>query len=106
MSIAFEKHYRVKDLALLWGLSSKTLTRIFAGEAGVIRIDNVGAGKRKYATLSIPESVALRVHERLGKQALQPSFAQSHPLRVIRLSDLDAGVAKKTRHILQRNAFQ
>jgi hypothetical protein len=105
-SIAFEKHYRVKDLALLWGLSSKTLTRIFADEVGVIRIENIGAGKRKYATLSIPESVASRVHERLGKQALQPTLPRSHPLRVIRLSDLDTGVPKKTRHILQRNALQ
>lgn len=104
--IAFEKHYRVKELAVLWGLSSKTLTRIFADEAGVIRIDNTGAGKRKYATLSIPESVASRVHERLGKQALEPAFPRSHPLRVIHLSDLDTRVTKKTRNILQRNALQ
>ena len=105
MSIAFEKHYRVKDLALLWGLSPKTLTRIFAGEADVIRIDNTRAGKRKYATLSIPESVASRVHERLGKQPLQ-TLARSHPLRVMRLRDLDAGVPRKTRHVLGRNALQ
>lgn len=104
--IAFEKHYRVKELAILWGLSSKTLTRIFADEAGVIRIDNNGAGKRKYATLSIPESVASRVHERLGKQAFQSALPGSHPLRVIRLSDLDTGMTKKTRHVLQRNALQ
>ena len=105
-SIAFEKHYRVKDLALLWGLSSKTLARIFADEAGVIRIDNTGAGKRKYATLSIPESVASRVHERLGQQSLQPTLPRSYPLRVIRLGDLDTGVPKKTRYVLQRDAHQ
>ena len=104
--LAFEKHYRVKELALLWRLSSKTVTRIFAEEAGVVRIDNIGAGKRKYATLSIPESVASRVHERLGKQPLESALPRSHPLRVIRLSDLDTGVTKKTRHILQRNALQ
>src|SRR5579871_5431960 len=28
-SFAFERHYRVKELAALWGLSPKTLTRIF-----------------------------------------------------------------------------
>src|SRR5712672_466975 len=67
-SFAFEKHYRVKELAGIWGLSAKTVTRMFAEEAGVIRVANAGTGKRKYATLSIPESVALRVHERLGNQ--------------------------------------
>ena len=103
-SSAFEKHYRVKDLALLWGISTKTLIRIFANEAGVIRIDNAGAGKRKYATLSIPESVASRVHERLSEQALQPTLPRSHPLRVIRLGDLNGGVSKKPRNILKLHA--
>ena len=67
-SFAFEKHYRVKELAGIWGLSAKTVTRMFAEEDGAIRVANAGTGKRKYATLSIPESVALRVHERLGNQ--------------------------------------
>lgn len=106
MSVAFEKHYRVKDLAVLWGLSPKTLTRIFSDETGVIRIENKGVGKRKYATLSIPESVASRVHERLGQQTLESTLPRTYPLRVIRLRDLDAGVPKKTRHILQRDALQ
>ncbi len=57
-SIAFEKHYRIRELAGLWGLSAKTVTRIFADEAGVIRVANDGTCKRKYATLEIPESVA------------------------------------------------
>ena len=103
-SFAFEKHYRVKELAGLWGLSAKTITRIFADEDGVIRVANEGASKRKYATLSIPESVALRVHERLGDQSFQTTFAGGHPLRIIRLGDLHAGVAKKPTHILKRNA--
>jgi hypothetical protein len=98
---AFEKHYRVRELASLWGLSSKTVARIFADEAGVIRIANEGTGKRKYATLSIPESVALRVHERLGNQPFQASLAGGHPLRIIRLSDLDAGMSEKTRNVIK-----
>jgi len=100
-SFAFEKHYRVRELASLWGLSSKTVARIFADEAGVIRIANEGTGKRKYATLSIPESVALRVHERLGNQPFQASLAGGHPLRIIRLSDLDAGMSEKTRNVIK-----
>ena len=55
-SFAFEKHYRVRELANLWGLSAKTVARIFADEADVIRVTNYGAPKRKYVTLSIPES--------------------------------------------------
>jgi hypothetical protein len=105
-TFAFEKHYRVRELARLWGLSAKTVTRMFVEEAGVIRIANDGAGKRKYATLSIPESVALRVHERLGNQPLQATLAGGHPLRIIRLGDLHAGVSKKPRHVVKRDALQ
>ena len=105
-SVAFEKHYRVKELAELWGLSAKTVTRIFAGEAGVIRVANDGVAKRKYATISIPESVASRVHQRLGNQPLQPALPGGHPLRIIRLCDLNAGVAEKPRNIVKLKAGQ
>jgi hypothetical protein len=100
--VAFEKHYRVKELAGIWGLSPKTVTRIFADEAGVIRVANNGSGKRKYATLSIPESVALRVHERLGNQAaLSDDCDRPRSLRIIRLNELDAGVSKGNRNIIK-----
>ena len=105
-SFTFEKHYRVRELAGLWGLSAKTVTRIFADEAGVIRVANDGTCKRKYATLSIPESVALRVHERLGNQPLQATFPGSHPLRIIRLSDLHAGMSRKPRNIVKLKPAQ
>ena len=105
-SFAFEKHYRVRELAGLWGLSAKTVTRMFAEEPGVIRVANEWTGKRKYATLSIPESVALRVHERLGNQTLQATLAGGQPRRIIRLRDLHAGVAKKPRSIFKRNPLQ
>lgn len=105
-SVALEKHYRVGELAGLWGLSAKTVTRIFAEEADVIRVANNGTGKRKYATLSIPESVALRVHERLGNQPFQATLAGSHPLRIIHLGDLHAGVSKKSRHVIKLKSAQ
>ncbi|HYK58116.1 MAG TPA: hypothetical protein VEV85_01680 [Bryobacteraceae bacterium] len=89
-STAFEKHYRVKDLAGLWGLSPKTVSRIFADEAGVIRVANDGTSKRKYATLSIPESVASRVHDKLGNQPLQESAITAQAVRIIRLRDVDS----------------
>src|SRR5215467_3446478 len=96
-SLAFEKHYRVKELARLWGLSARTVTRIFAVEPGVIQVANNRIGKRKYITLSIPASIALRVHQRLGNEPFQAALSASNPLRVIRLSDLDSGVSKKPR---------
>lgn len=94
-SFAFEKHYRVKELAGLWGLSPKTVTRIFADEAGVIRVANDGATKRKYSTLSIPESVASRVHERLGN-ATVPVTVEKARVRIIRLAD--AADARRAGH--------
>jgi len=101
-SLALERHYRVKELAALWGLSPKTVMRVFAGEADIIRIDNKGKGKRRYATLSIPESVALRVHERLG---CHPSFQTApetdNEPRIIRFSDLHARKPKGTRDIIK-----
>ncbi len=104
MSTAFEKHYRVKELAGLWSLSPKTITMLFANEPGVIHVASDFSTKRKYATLSIPESVALRVHERLGQQPLQAALAGVNPLRVVHLRDLDAGVPKKPRNVVKLKA--
>ena len=98
-SAALEKHYRVRELAALWGFSDNTIIRVFASEPGVVRLES-GAGRRKYTTLSIPESVALRVHERLSQESLQAQLSAGNPIRVIRLRDLDAGVAKKPRNVL------
>src|SRR5215469_4748225 len=95
---AFEKHYRVKELAGLWGLSSKTVSRIFASETGVIRVANEGKGKRKYTTLSIPESVASRVHERLGEN-LRGVVESFKPVRIIRLGESAAVPRADSRNI-------
>jgi hypothetical protein len=92
-AIALEKHYRVRELADLWGFSDNTIIRLFGAEPGVIRLES-GATRRKYTTISIPESVALRVHERLSQEARQAHLATGDPLRVIRLRHF--GVAKKS----------
>jgi hypothetical protein len=97
---ALEKHYRVRELASLWGFSDNTIIRISASEPGGIRLKS-GVGRRKYTTLSIPENVALRVHERLGHEPFQAQLASANPLRIIRLRDLQAGVAEKQRNILK-----
>jgi hypothetical protein len=66
----------------------------------VIRLES-SRGKRKYTTLSIPESVALGVHERLGHEALQAELAARNPLCIVRFGNLHAGVAEKTRNVLK-----
>ena len=63
--IAFERHYRPKDLAVLWGLDESTVRRLFQDEPGVLKIGRAGRrdGKRDYMSIRIPESVAVRVHQ-------------------------------------------
>ena len=72
-----ERHYRVGELATLWRLSRRTITRIFEREEGVLRwgynsdddytdLRSRRRRRRRYVTLSIPESVAMRVKARLG----------------------------------------
>jgi hypothetical protein len=106
MSDAFSKHYRVKELAALWGMSPDTITRLFSNESGVLQVNNFGNGKRKYTLLSIPESVALRVHESLSHNALQTPLPAANPLRVIRLGDLNTGVSQKPRNVLKLHPTQ
>jgi hypothetical protein len=60
----------VNELAILWNLSKRTIRRLFQDEPDVVRIgENDVRHKRTYVTLRIPESVALRVHQRLSKSA-------------------------------------
>jgi hypothetical protein len=62
-SAAFEKHYRVRELAQLWGLGRETLRVIVKDEPGVIKI-RMGR-KKAHTTYSVPESVAQRIHTHL-----------------------------------------
>jgi hypothetical protein len=65
---AVEKHYSVEEIGILWGLSPRTVRRIFDTEPGVIVFGNPGSmKKRRYITIRIPESVLVRVHRRLRK---------------------------------------
>ena len=47
-SSALEKHYRVRELATLWGFSDTTIIRLLESR-GVIRLESA-AGRRKYTT--------------------------------------------------------
>lgn len=60
---AFERHYRIGELADMWKLGRETVRLLVKDEAGVIK---VRLGRRKAHTVySIPESVATRIHTRL-----------------------------------------
>lgn len=62
---AFERHYTPQELAELWNLSDDTIRALFAKEPGVLVVGSSDAKRsRRYRTLRIPESVALRVYAR------------------------------------------
>jgi hypothetical protein len=64
-----ELHYLAGELAALWGWSAKTIRSIFLNEPGVIVLDREEAcHKRGYRTMSIPQSVAVRVHLRMEQR--------------------------------------
>lgn len=64
---ALERHYTLLQVAEMWGWSDETVRRVFRDEPGVLRtaLPSLSARKRKNFALRIPESVLVRVHERL-----------------------------------------
>ncbi len=65
-----EKFLTVHEIAEMWSLSSISVRRLFLREPGVLvlgrREEQTQAHKRVYRTLRIPESVAVRVQQRLA----------------------------------------
>ena len=60
---AFERHYRIGELAEMWQLGRETVRLLVKDERGVIKIR---LGRKKAHTIySVPESVAVRIHTRL-----------------------------------------
>ena len=60
---AFERHYRIGELAAKWQLGRETVRLLVKDERGVIKIR---LGRKKAHTIySVPESVAVRIHTRL-----------------------------------------
>lgn len=60
---AFERHYRIGELADMWKLGRETVRLLVKDEDGVIKI-RLGR-KRAHTIYSVPESVAMRIHTRL-----------------------------------------
>ena len=66
---AAEQHFTVIEIAHRWGWSAKTAARVFESEPGVLVIDRPETRyKRGYRTITIPQSVADRVHRRLERK--------------------------------------
>jgi AraC-like DNA-binding protein len=64
-ALGLERHYSVAEIAEMWGLSEKTVRRMFEEEDGVLQWGTPETRrKRGYITLRIPESVLLRVHRK------------------------------------------
>jgi hypothetical protein len=60
---AFERHYRISDLARMWGLGRETVRLLVKDDPGVLK---VRMGRKKAHTVySVPESAAARIHPRL-----------------------------------------
>ena len=60
---AFERHYRIGELAAIWQLGRETVRLLVKDELGVIKI-RLGR-KKAHTNYSVPESVAVRIHTRL-----------------------------------------
>jgi hypothetical protein len=60
---AFERHYRIGELAEIWKLGRETVRLLVKDEQGVIKI-RLGR-KRAHTIYSVPQSVAVRIHTRL-----------------------------------------
>ena len=59
----FEKHYRVGELARMWGLGRETIRKLVKDDPGVVKIR---MGRKKAHTIySVPESAARRIHTQL-----------------------------------------
>jgi hypothetical protein len=62
-----QTHYTPAELGKAWGLSDDCIREIFKTEPGVLLVGNRGSKKkRRYLTMRIPESVAIRVHRRMS----------------------------------------
>jgi hypothetical protein len=60
---AFERHYRVGELAEMWNLGRETVRLLVKDEPGVIKV-RLGR-KKAHTSYSVPASVAARIHTRL-----------------------------------------
>jgi hypothetical protein len=61
----FEKHYTPGEVAKIWGISVDMARDLFRSEDDVLKLERTGS--KKYVTLRIPESVMVRIHNRMSR---------------------------------------
>lgn len=66
--LALERHYTVAEVAEMWGWSEEKVHDVFRDEPGVLqsRLRTLLSRKRQNITRTIPATVLIRVHDRLG----------------------------------------
>ena len=76
----------------MWGFSEFTIRRLIRDEPGVLRIEGLGSavGKRSYTRRTIPESVTMRIYQRLT-QPRQVVKLRQGPRRIVFLRDRKKG---------------
>ena len=79
----------------MWGFSPGTIRNLFRNEPGVLKLPGIGTAtrKRSYFSFRIPESVALRVYQRLKQQPLQTKLPRRNPRSVVFLRNSNRRVA-------------
>jgi hypothetical protein len=95
---ALESHYSVAQIAERWNLHSDTVRNLFFDEPGVLKIGEASrllGGrakklKRHYFVLRIPESVLMRVQDRLMQKRPAESAVARRLFQSARSSDLHA----------------
>lgn len=82
----FEKHYRIGELAEMWGLGRETVRKLVKDDPGVIKIR---LGRKKAHTIySVSESAAHRIHTRLlNTTSSCTSLPTGTPVRIGRVRD-------------------
>ncbi len=66
---AFEKHYRIGDLARIWGLGRETIRKLVKDDPDVVKI-RMGR-KKAHTVYSVPESTVRKIHTRLLNAVFQ-----------------------------------
>lgn len=61
--LAFERHYRIDELAEQWNVGRETVRLLVKDEPDVVRI-RLGR-KKAHTAYSVPASVAVRIHTRM-----------------------------------------
>ncbi|MGH2508922.1 MAG: hypothetical protein ACRDHZ_16185 [Ktedonobacteraceae bacterium] len=63
--VAMEQHFTPAELSALWGVSGDTVRRLFADEPDILRVSESNPRRRRYVSIRIPESAAIRLHKKL-----------------------------------------